>query len=147
MEWELVFPDALHSIRSLHCTATNTTPHERLFNFSRKATLGKSIPSWLVPGTVYVKNYARKSKYDALVTPATLVYANPQYAHIKLPSGVETIVNLQEVAPFEIPFEETSILDVGEQAKNFQADDKMILSNIPKSSEVHAIPIKPIIDN
>ena len=24
-EWELVLPDGLHSIRSLHCTATNTT--------------------------------------------------------------------------------------------------------------------------
>ena len=28
-DWESVLPDALHSIRSLLCTATNTTPHER----------------------------------------------------------------------------------------------------------------------
>ena len=44
-EWETVLPDALHSIRSLLCTATNMTPHERLFNFPRKSTAGKSIPS------------------------------------------------------------------------------------------------------
>ena len=45
--WEIVLPDALHSIRSLLCTSTNTTPHERMFNFTRKSTCGNSIPSWL----------------------------------------------------------------------------------------------------
>ena len=29
--WELVLPDVLHSLRSLLCTATNATPHERFF--------------------------------------------------------------------------------------------------------------------
>ena len=33
--WEDVLPDALHSIRSLLCTATNATPHERLFLYNR----------------------------------------------------------------------------------------------------------------
>ena len=28
--WQEVLPDVLHSVRSLLCTATNTTPHERL---------------------------------------------------------------------------------------------------------------------
>ena len=33
-QWEFVFvlPEALHSIRSLLCTATNSTPHERTRN-------------------------------------------------------------------------------------------------------------------
>lgn len=31
--WELVLPDVLHSLRSLLCTSTNTTPHERFFAF------------------------------------------------------------------------------------------------------------------
>ena len=44
-ERESVLPDALHSIRSLLCTSTNTTPHERMFNFSRKSTSGKTIYS------------------------------------------------------------------------------------------------------
>ena len=35
--WETVLPDALHSIRSLLCTATNATPHERLFDYNRKS--------------------------------------------------------------------------------------------------------------
>ena len=30
-QWEAVLPDALHAIRSLLCTATNSTPHERFF--------------------------------------------------------------------------------------------------------------------
>ena len=31
--WQLVLPDALYSVRSLLCTATNETPHERMFLF------------------------------------------------------------------------------------------------------------------
>ena len=50
--WEKVLPDVLHSIRSLLSTATNTTPHERFFNFSRKSSQGTSLPSWLSPGPV-----------------------------------------------------------------------------------------------
>ena len=45
--WHLVLQDALHSIRSLLCTSTNTTPHERFFVFPRRSMLGKSVPSWL----------------------------------------------------------------------------------------------------
>ena len=33
-QWELVLPDALHSIRSLLCIAANQTPHERFFKLS-----------------------------------------------------------------------------------------------------------------
>ena len=36
---ESVLPDALHSIRSLLCTATNATPRERLFDFSRRSLM------------------------------------------------------------------------------------------------------------
>jgi len=43
--WEAVLPDALHSIRSLLCTATNETPHERLFNFKRRSAFGVSVPT------------------------------------------------------------------------------------------------------
>ena len=99
-EWETVLPDALHSIRSLLCTATNATPHERMFNFSRQSTAGKFIPSWIKPGPVYLKNHTRKSKYDPPVSPAMLLHANPEYAHVRLASGKETTVNLRELAPF-----------------------------------------------
>ena len=60
--WELVLLDALHSIRSLLCTATNQTPHERLFNHKRKSTFGTSVPTWLsTPGPVYLKRHVRTS--------------------------------------------------------------------------------------
>ena len=98
-EWESVLPDVLHSIRSLLCTSTNTTPHERMFNFTRKSTAGKSIPSWVKPGPIYVKNHRRTSKNDPPVMPATLLHANPQYAYVQLPSGIETTVSLREISP------------------------------------------------
>ena len=42
--WEVVLEDVLHSVRSLLCNGTNTTPHERCFNFQRKSCSGKSLP-------------------------------------------------------------------------------------------------------
>ena len=97
-DWETVLPDALHSIRSLLCTATNATPHERLFNFPRKSTSGKAIPSWVKPGPVNIKNQPRKSKNDPPVSQAVLLHANPEYAHVRLPSGIQTTVSLRDIA-------------------------------------------------
>ena len=59
--WESVLPDALHSIRSLLCTSTNATPHERMFQYNRKSTSGNSIPTWLTPGPVYVRKHDNMS--------------------------------------------------------------------------------------
>ena len=36
--WQVVLPDALHSIRSLLYTATNATLHERLFTYSHRSS-------------------------------------------------------------------------------------------------------------
>ena len=69
-----------------------------MFNFTRKSTSGKSIPSWVKPGPIYVKNHTRKTKYDAPVSPATLLHANPSYAHVRLQSGVETTVSIRDLA-------------------------------------------------
>ena len=33
LSWETVLPQSLHSVRSLLCTTTNATPHERFFVF------------------------------------------------------------------------------------------------------------------
>ena len=46
--WEMVLPDALHSIRSLLCTSTNVCPHDRFFDFERRSMMGESIPDWLL---------------------------------------------------------------------------------------------------
>ena len=49
--WETVLSDALHSVRSLLNTTTNSTPHELFFNFTRtlsmwQAFTGLALLSW-----------------------------------------------------------------------------------------------------
>ena len=98
--WERFLPDALHSMRSLLCTATNATPHERMFTYTRKTSSGSSLPVWLTnPGTVLLKQHVRASKYDPIVEEVDLIDANPNYAHVKLKSGVEKTVSLRDLAP------------------------------------------------
>ena len=92
--------DALHSVKSLLCTATNQTPHERIFNFQRRSTSGSSIPSWLAtPGPVLIKSHVRSSKFDPLTEEVHLIEANPQYAHVRYPDGKEDTVALKHLAP------------------------------------------------
>lgn len=98
--WESVLPDALHSIRSLLCTATNATPHERMFIHPRRTCNGQTLPTWLSkPGPVLLKLNNRQSKYDPLVEEVTLLEANPEYAHVRMPDGRETTVSIRHLAP------------------------------------------------
>ena len=99
-QWESVITDALHSIRSLLCTSTNSTPHERLFNYQRRSTSGNAVPTWLsTPGTVLLKRRNRQSKYDPLVEEVELLDANPEYAYVKFSNGRESTVSLRDLAP------------------------------------------------
>lgn len=99
-QWELVLDSALHSIRSLLCTATNATPHERMFSHPRRSHNGCSIPTWLTePGPVWMKKHVRSSKYEPLVQEVELIEANPDYAHVKFPDGRETTVSIKHLAP------------------------------------------------
>ena len=99
-EWELVITEALHAIRSLLCTSTNATPHERMFSHPRRSASGVSIPSWLaVPGKVYMKRQVKGSKYEEDVEEVDLLQINPQYAHIRTQNGMETTVSLRHLAP------------------------------------------------
>ncbi|KAI5724684.1 hypothetical protein M8J77_015839 [Diaphorina citri] len=98
--WEEILDIALHSIRSLLCTATNATPHERMFNHPRRSCNGTSLPTWLTKaGPVLMKNMNRKSKYDPLVEEVELLEANDEYAHVRLPDGRETTVSTRHLAP------------------------------------------------
>lgn len=45
--WEDLLPVALYAIRSLLCTATNATPHERFLSFQRRSSAGTLLLSWL----------------------------------------------------------------------------------------------------
>ncbi|XP_055874670.1 uncharacterized protein LOC129924424 [Biomphalaria glabrata] len=101
-QWESVLPQALHSIRSLLCTSTNETPHERIFKFNRRSPTGTSLPTWLQnPGKVLLKSPVRSSKFDPLVQEVELISCNPQYAHIRFPNGREETVSLRQLAPKE----------------------------------------------
>ena len=98
--WEIMLPDALHSIRSLINTTTNETPHERLFNYQHKSTSGSSIPSCLSnPGKVLLKKFVQNSKYDQSVLQVDLIDANPQFAHIQYPDRRESTVSIKHLAP------------------------------------------------
>ena len=98
--WEQVLPGVLHASRSLLCTATNSTPHERMFKYPRRTSLGNSLPTWLLtPGPVLLKNYYRTSKYQPVVNEVELVDANPNYAKIRYQDGSEANVSIKDLAP------------------------------------------------
>uniref|UniRef100_A0A2C9LYU2 Integrase catalytic domain-containing protein n=1 Tax=Biomphalaria glabrata TaxID=6526 RepID=A0A2C9LYU2_BIOGL len=93
-KWELVLNDALQSIRSILCTATNRTPHEGLLGFNQRSGFGTSLPTWLTsPGPVLLKN-VRSSIYDTITEEVDLVTCNPQYTVIRTPNGREETVSL-----------------------------------------------------
>ena len=95
---ESVLNQSLHSIRSLLCTATNETPHERMFSFSRRSSHGNFLPTCLTSlGPVYLRRYVRSSKYDPLVDEVELVHANPTYAQVKFSDGRESIVSVKDL--------------------------------------------------
>ena len=102
--WQESLPDVLHSARSLLCTATNETPHERFFGFTRRSSSGPSIPAWLsTPGPVLVKRHVRSSKTDPLVEECELLEANSHYAHVRYSDGRETTVATKHLAPRGLP--------------------------------------------
>ena len=114
--WEMALPQALHSIRSLLCTATNATPHERLFSYNRKSETGTTLPSWLTsPGsTVLMRRNVRQSKYEPLVEEVTLVESNPQYALIRRQDGKEATVSIRQLAPSGSSLDEEPVTNEGQ---------------------------------
>ena len=98
--WESVLQRALHAIRSLLCTATNETPHERFFMHLRRSTKGSTMPSWLLqPGKILMKKNVRRHKDDPPVEEVELLEANLEYAHIRYPDGRESTVSTRQLAP------------------------------------------------
>ncbi|KAJ0172744.1 hypothetical protein K1T71_011883 [Dendrolimus kikuchii] len=98
--WEMVLPHVLHSIRSLLCTATNCTPHERMFKHQRRSTNGNTIPSWLLNSDqALIKKFNRANKYQALVEEVELLHVNPDYSYVRMPDGRETTVSNRHLAP------------------------------------------------
>ena len=99
-QWEVVLPYAVHSIRSLLSTSTNTTPHERFFSFQRRSSCGTSMPSWLhSPRPVLLRRFVRTSKNDPLVDQVELRDLNPMYTNVRYMDGRESTVSLHYLAP------------------------------------------------
>ena len=97
--WETLLPEALHAVRSLLCTATNCTPHERFLGFPRRSMIGKSLPSWLIqPGPILLRRFVR-NKNEPLVDEVDLIEANPSFAKIRYPNGRESTVSVNDLAP------------------------------------------------
>lgn len=102
--WQTVLDTALNSIRSLLCTATNSTPHDRLFNFPRRSGTGYTLPDWLLGGPALLRKFVRQSKSDPLVEPVEVISATPNFARIRFPDGRESTVStgdLTATAPSE----------------------------------------------
>ena len=132
--WEQVLPDALHSIRSLISTATGVTPHERMFSFQRRSSAGIAVPTWLAePGPVLLKRQVKNSKYEPEVDEVHLIEANPQYAHVRFPSGRETTVSLKHLAPIGV---ETSPRVVQRQLVSESTTNNNVNVNLEHSLEI-----------
>lgn len=139
--WQDVLPDALHSLRSLLCTATNCTPHERFFKFERRSSCGASVPTWLSsPGPVLLKRHVRTSKSDPLVDEVELLQANPQYAHIRHADGREATVSIRHLAPCG----DTETFDVSSQQS---AGDTTTLETPDRATSPPLVVPVPATDN
>ena len=134
--WETVLTSALHSIRTLLCTSTNETPHERLFNFARRTGQGTSLPTWLTnPGPVFMRRHVRTRKNDPLVDEVELIHANPSYAFIRHPDGRESSVSLRDLAP--CPSGKTGTDTIEPSSSSVENDDhpNPSLPAVPETTE------------
>ena len=138
--WQDVLPEALHSIRSLLCTSTNTTPHERMFKYSRRSTNGTSVPSWLVNSQrVLLRRFVRDSKYEPSVSEVELLETKPTYAHVRHADGRESTVSLKHLAP--LPSEGGDLPDVTETVDDVSDSvPKPVLSPPEQSPQNETVP-------
>lgn len=97
--WEAVLPSILKAIRSMLCTVTNCTPHERLFQYRRNSSSGYTLTQWLSsPGKILVRKFIRHSKWDPHVEPAKLIEANLSFSKICYSNGREATVSTGDLA-------------------------------------------------
>ena len=96
--WEATLEEALHAQRTLLCTSTNTTPHERMFDFARRSVSGTQLPTWLLEAdTVNLRRHVR-NKDDPLVDEVELIRAGPNYSSVRLQNGNIDTVSTRDIA-------------------------------------------------
>ena len=103
--WEVVMLYIQYALSSAPPMKLHTTECSLI---KRHSCSGPSIPSWLMqPGKVDLKRHVKRSKYEPDVDLVDLLEANSHYAHVRLPSGLETTVSTRHLAPtgghIEIP--------------------------------------------
>ena len=98
--WESVLPEALAANRALLCTATNETPHSRLFTFPRRGTRGFNLPKWLSNGKeAYLKRVVR-NKDEPEVQPVHIIQVvNPSFARVEKQNGEIDTVSTRHLSP------------------------------------------------
>ena len=136
--WEVVLPEALNSIRSLLCTSTNQTPHERFLGFPRRQCQGQSLPDWIVEkGKVLLKRHVKSSKYDENCDEVDLIDTNPSYARVRLANGTEKTVSLRDLAPIPQPIPQSI-------PENNTISDAVVTDSSAKHS---SLPTDPVISD
>ena len=134
-QWEQALPEALHAIRSLLCTSTNCTPHERFFVFARRSPSGVDLPDWLAnPGRVLLRRFVRANKSDPLVDEVELVSSNPSYAHIKYGDGRQSTVSTKDLTPCNRHEEEQPLLELTESIESKAAPPVLTSTPIHNSA-------------
>ena len=81
------------------CTATNETPHSKIFTFQRRSPQGFCIPDWLNAGKeAYLKVFIR-AKDDPPVQPVKILEViNPFFARVERNGRIDT-VSTQALSP------------------------------------------------
>ena len=126
-QWEKVLPQVLHSVRSLLCTTTNSTPHERFLCFQRRSALEIAAPSWLnSSSTVLVRRHNRSSKYELVVEEADFIHATPQYAFVRFKNSHDSTVSLRDIAPLPDSEESISSNTRNDTVTNVETNDETL---------------------
>ena len=134
--WEIVLPEVLHAQRTLLCTATNQTPHERLFSFQRRSASGKPVPSWLLTQKrCWPRGMLEGLSMTHYVTRSTLSQSTPQMLESGTQGGREDTVSLRDLAP--LPVSDSN-------AKNSTASAVRKIPPVPpllRSLPLHLLPL------
>ncbi|XP_046970401.1 uncharacterized protein LOC124537572 [Vanessa cardui] len=140
-DWEKALPVALHSIRSLLCTNTNVTPHERMFNHARGTSNGESFPSWMLnPGPVLMKKNVRATKYDPIVEEVELLQPNPQYSYVRLSDGRETTISNRQLVPLPENLEDCNENNKMQNSENIQDENPIPNQKSIENNQSHELP-------
>ena len=121
----------LTSIRTLLSTATNTTPHDRLFKFPRSSITGTDLPSFLkAPGECILFKRMVRNKNDPLVDKVKLIETlSPYVAKIEHPNGKIDTVSTRHLAPAGLnpkDSEEEKILhDIDDEIQNTPTEENI----------------------